>query len=67
MNHEINNAINQPSSSSFPTNNCYIYEWYKTLKKLILQNNDESSETHYRLIVINGVYVTRHVTHSITY
>ena len=30
MNHEINNAINQPSSSRFPTNNCYIYEWYKT-------------------------------------
>ena len=30
MNHEINNALNQPSSLRFPTNNCYIYEWYKT-------------------------------------
>ena len=30
MNHKINNAINQPSSSRFPTNDCYIYEWYKT-------------------------------------
>ena len=37
------------------------------LKKLILQNNDKSSETHYRLVVINGVYATRHVTHSIIY
>ena len=26
----MNNAMNQPSSSRFPTNNCYIYEWYKT-------------------------------------
>ena len=30
MNHEINNAMNQPSSSRFPTNDCYIYERYKT-------------------------------------
>ena len=37
------------------------------LKKLILQNNDKSSETHYRRIFINGVYATRHVTHSIIY
>ena len=37
------------------------------LKKLILQNNEKSSEMHYRLIVINGIYVTRHVTHSIIY
>ena len=38
------------------------------LKKLILQNNDKSSETHYkRIIVINGVYATRHITHSIMY
>ena len=22
--------MNQPSSSRFPTNDCYIYEWYKT-------------------------------------
>ena len=35
------------------------------VKKLILWNNDKSSETHYRLIVVNGVYETRHVTHSI--
>ena len=31
MDHKINNAMNQPSSSSFPTNDCYIYEWCKTL------------------------------------
>ena len=37
------------------------------LKKLILRNNDKLSETHYRLVVINGVYATRHVTHSIIY
>ena len=37
------------------------------LKKLILRNNEKSSEMHYRLIVINGVYVTRHVTHPIIY
>ena len=37
------------------------------LKKLILQNNDKLLETHYRLIVINCVYATRHVTHSIIY
>ena len=36
-------------------------------KKLILWNNDKSSGMHYRLIVINGVYATRHVTHSIIY
>ena len=30
MNREINNAMNQPSSSRFPTNDCYIYERYKT-------------------------------------
>ena len=36
------------------------------LEKLILQNNDKSSETHYRL-VINGVYANRHVTHSTIY
>ena len=30
MDHEINNAMNQPSSSRFPTNNCYISERYKT-------------------------------------
>ena len=112
--------MNQPSSSRFPTNGCYIYDLYifnnvsfmavisfqvnfirathgnskneiekqylqqhfstekrsvaisynrehVLLKKLILQNNDKSSETHYRLIVINGVYATRHVTHSIIY
>ena len=29
MNHEINNAANQPSSR-FPINDCYIYERYKT-------------------------------------
>ena len=34
------------------------------LKKLILQNNDKSSKMHYKLIVINGVYATRHATHS---
>ena len=22
--------MNQPSSSRFPTNDCYIYEWYET-------------------------------------
>ena len=37
------------------------------LKKLILWNNDKSWETHYRLNVINGIYTTRHVTHSIIY
>ena len=136
--------MNQPSSSRFPTNDCYIYERYKTFllnsvsfmalvslqvnitwaaytpwdksfiflihisfisgcspklrklgftskwltprlvcilalnatkeairfgggggTKLILQNNDQSSEMHYRLIVINGVYATSYVTHSI--
>ena len=31
MNHEINNAMNQPSSSRFTTNDCDIYERYKTL------------------------------------
>ena len=31
MNHEINNAMNQPSSSRFTTSNCDIYERYKTL------------------------------------
>ena len=31
MDHKINNAMNQPSSSSFPANDCYIYEWCKTL------------------------------------
>ena len=31
----------------------------------ILWNNDKSLEMHYRLIVINDVYATRHVTHSI--
>ena len=35
------------------------------VKKLMLLNNDKSSETHYRLIVVDGVYETRHVTHSI--
>ena len=35
MNHEINNAMNWPSSSRFPTNDCYIYEWYK---KFLLNN-----------------------------
>ena len=30
MNREINNAMNQPSSSRFPTNDCDIYERYKT-------------------------------------
>ena len=30
MNHKSNNAMNQPSSSRFPTNDCYIYERYKT-------------------------------------
>ena len=31
----MNNAMNQPSSSRFPTNNCYIYEQYK----MFLLNN----------------------------
>ena len=35
MDHEINNAMNQPSSSRFPTNDCYIYERYK----MFLLNN----------------------------
>ena len=35
MNHESNNAMNKPSSSRFPTNDCHIYEQYKT----ILLNN----------------------------
>ena len=30
MNPEINDAMNQNSSSRFPTNNCYIDEQYKT-------------------------------------
>ena len=30
MNQEINNAMNQPSSSRFPTNDCCVYERYKT-------------------------------------
>ena len=30
-----------------------------------LRNNDKSTKTHYRLVLINGVYATRHVTHSI--
>ena len=29
MNHESNNAMNQPSSSKFPTNDCYIYDGTK--------------------------------------
>ena len=41
--------------------------WGEGLKKLIMQNNDKSSETHYRLIVFNVIYTTRHVTHSIIY
>ena len=35
MNHEINNAMNQPSSSRFTTNDFYIYERYK----MFLLNN----------------------------
>ena len=31
----MNNAMNQPSSSRFPTNDYYIYEWYK----MFLLNN----------------------------
>ena len=35
MNHETNNGMNQPFSSRFPTNDCYICEWYK----MFLLNN----------------------------
>ena len=32
--------------------------------KIRVVDNGKSSESHYRLIVINGVYTTRHATHS---
>ena len=35
MNHETNNGMNQPFSSRFPTNDCYICKWYK----MFLLNN----------------------------
>ena len=35
MNHETNNGMNQSFSSRFPTNDCYICEWYK----MFLLNN----------------------------
>ena len=35
MNHETNNGMNQPFSSRFPTNDCYICERYR----MFLLNN----------------------------
>ena len=64
-NHEINNAMNQHNKRSLKIRG--EGEGGGVLKKSIFQNDDKLSETNYRLIVINGIYMTRRVIHSIIY